>query len=210
MKTGDDKRNAKLAAMAVGALLIGATAAGAAQPPAQPQSDRRNVVTGLVTVVVPQVATLPAAEMAQQRALLSAELDGLRLERTAHIALQRAELVQIARLAAVGDPAGVADFSDFAAASADLVVLPDVADLEALRDVRVAFDRTLDVADQASWVFDFCAGDECAAAHSDSIWSSAADMVVSAARLPARAGVLVRAMLGAFAKVTPRVLRALL
>jgi hypothetical protein len=206
MKTGDDKRNAKLAAMAVAALLIGATSAGAAQPPApaQPQNDRRNVVTELVTVAVPPVATLPAAEMAQQRALLSAELDGLRLERTAHLALQRTELARIATLAEV------ADFSDFSAASADLVEITDAIDLETLRDVRVAFDRKLDIADQASWGFDFYADDQCAEAQPDNIWSSAADMVVSAARLPARAGVVVRAMLGAFAKVTPRVLRALL
>jgi len=190
MKTGDDRRNAKLAAMAVAALLIGATSAGAAQPPApaQPQGSHRNVVTKLVTAVAPTVATLSAAEMAQQRALLTAELDGLRIERTAHVMLQRAEITRIAKLAEA----------------------TEAADLEALRDVRFVFDRDLDATDQASFVFDVYADNECAAAQPGNIWSAAADMVVSAARLPARAGIVVRAMLGAFAKVTPRVVRALL
>ncbi|MGD8331318.1 MAG: hypothetical protein PVJ49_17940 [Acidobacteriota bacterium] len=197
MNSSDCKRNAKPAAMALAALLIGATTAGAAKPPApaRPQAPRADdVVTELVAVVVPPIAALPAAKLAQQRALLTAELDGMRLERAAEAAMQRVEITRIAKLAEVGEVTHFAELSD----------------IEALPDVRFVYDRDLDTADQVSWAFDVYAADECPDAPSDSIWSAAADMVVSAARLPARAGAVVRAVLGTFAKVTPRVVRALL
>lgn len=191
MISGRYKRNARIAAAVMFLALVASpmgVAAGQFEPHAGPELDRPMAID-----LQARVATLPSRVRAIEAA-----------ERVLHA--EKLALADAARI----DHELIIELSEMRAAKIDRLVERAelrIAEIAALPEA-MAWDRDIEVLAVHDLAFD--------GRHLDcespppGMVGSAIDMLVSASHLPARAGLVVRHLVGAVAKITPRVARAFL